>query len=1036
MYQVEELLNRPDTPLDEVFEGVIRAIPPGWQYPEVCRATVEYEGSVFAPQGFSASPWVQSADLIVQDRVIGRVNVYYTSEMPQADDGPFLKEESKLIRTIADRLGHFVLHQQLRTLVQDWRSAQDALAQSGTHEWRVAVNLLRRTDKELYVRLSRKMANHLSWSGVAEAPSLLHGLGAGGDRGESGLMGETNQPSERFPVDSSLRLAERAFALAGSYLSDEEIFSCVQRWIHEDRSSFLVKAVMDERSSPAEIADAIKRYQHLTPEGSFLSLPLLANLQVTLIRRFLSGDPSFIEVGKLVIRLEDMLCLLERLICLPGSGGRVGGKAAGLFLADLVLRRAGEEDDRVSEVQTPKTWYLASDTSMAFVRYNNLEEVFEQKYKSVDQVRLQYPHLVRVFKNSAFPPEVVRSLSVALDDLHDGPLIVRSSSLLEDQLGAAFSGKYKSLFVANRGSKAERVTAILDAISEVYASIFSPDPIQYRAERGLLDFREEMGILIQEVVGRTVGSAYLPAWAGVAVSNNEFRWSPRIKREDGLIRLVPGLGTRAVDRVRDDYPILVTPGQPGLRVNTTPDEIVRYSPRYVDAVDLKEGALVTLDVGELLRGAGEEFPEVHRIVSIIEDDRISKPTGRWIDFSKQRLAVTFEGLISDTPFVENVEAILQTLQKVLKHPVEIEFASDGSQFFLLQCRPQTAARGLVAAPIPKDVPKERILFTANRYVSNGRVGDVTHIVYVDPSKYQQLTEIGDLMSVGRAVAKLNAVLPRRQFILMGPGRWGSRGDIKLGVNVTYSDICNAVMIIEIARLHDGYLPDLSFGTHFFQDLVEASIRYLPLYPDDDKAVFNERFFLTAASELEGLVPEFAHLREVIRVIDVPRATGGKVLRVLMNADLDEAVAILSEAGEPPDLLEPETDQAAPPPGDHWRWRLRMAENLAGKLDAASFGVAALYVLGSAKNATAGPSSDIDLLVHFRGSEEQRKALELWLQGWSLCLDEMNYLRTGYRSGGLLDIHFVTDEDVAGRSSYAVKIGAVTDAAWELPLRKS
>ena len=121
--------------------------------------------------------------------------------------------------------------------------------------------------------------------------------------------------------------------------------------------------------------------------------------------------------------------------------------------------------------------------------------------------------------------------------------------LLEDSFGAAFAGKYKSLFIANQGSKKERLAELIDAIAEVYASTFGPDPIEYRREQGLLDYHEEMGILIQEVVGKKVGDYFFPAFAGVALSNNEFRWSNRIKLEDGLVRMVPGLGTRAVDRV-------------------------------------------------------------------------------------------------------------------------------------------------------------------------------------------------------------------------------------------------------------------------------------------------------------------------------------------------------------------------------------------------------------------------------------------------------------------------------------------------------
>jgi predicted nucleotidyltransferase len=292
-----------------------------------------------------------------------------------------------------------------------------------------------------------------------------------------------------------------------------------------------------------------------------------------------------------------------------------------------------------------------------------------------------------------------------------------------------------------------------------------------------------------------------------------------------------------------------------------------------------------------------------------------------------------------------------------------------------------------------------------------------------------------MRDVGRAVGRLNALLPKRQFALMGPGRWGSRGDITLGVSVTYSDISNTALLIEIARARSGHAPEVSFGTHFFQDLVESGIRYLPLYPDDRGVVFNEAFLRGSRNLLPEVLPEYAALGDVVRVIDVPQASGGLVLRVLMNAEIDEAVGVLvtpaaavaAQANTPPQRVAPD---ASP---DHWTWRLRMAERIAADVDASRFGVRAMYVFGSTKNATAGPASDVDLLVHFTGNDDARRELEAWLDGWSRALDEMNFLRTGIRTGGLLDVHIVTDDDIAKRTSYAVKIGAVTDAARPLPL---
>jgi pyruvate,water dikinase len=243
------------------------------------------------------------------------------------------------------------------------------------------------------------------------------------------------------------------------------------------------------------------------------------------------------------------------------------------------------------------------------------------------------------------------------------------------------------------------------------------------------------------------------------------------------------------------------------------------------------------------------------------------------------------------------------------------------------------------------------------------------------------------------------------------------------------------VLIEIARKKGNYLPDLSFGTHFFQDLVEARIRYLPLYPDDDGIAFNEHFLMKSPNILAEALPEYASLADTVRLIDVPKTTNGLILRVLMNADLDEAVGILSTPKLEVDLVDTKKEQEALHPDNFWRWRMRMSEQMAVDFDPDRFGVKGMYVFGSTKNGTAGPGSDIDILVHFDGTSSQRDQLNLWLEGWSLCLAEMNFQQTGYRSNGLLDVHIVTDVDIANKSSYAVKINAITDAARPLPLRK-
>jgi predicted nucleotidyltransferase len=449
-------------------------------------------------------------------------------------------------------------------------------------------------------------------------------------------------------------------------------------------------------------------------------------------------------------------------------------------------------------------------------------------------------------------------------------------------------------------------------------------------------------------------------------------------------------------------------------------------------INLEANAFETVDAVELLREHGEQYPQVRNLVSIIKGDWIEQPIGV-PDFKDKEVVFTFEGLIRNTGFVTQIRDLLNLLQTKLRKPVDLEFAYDGRDFYLVQCRPESFGGETAPVAIPQNIPDDKILFSAKRFVSNGKVPEITHVVYVDLEGYSNL-DTAKMRDVGRAVGRLNKLLPKHQFILIGPGRWGSRGDIKLGVPVTYSDINNSSMLIEVARQRGNYIPDLSFGTHFFQDLVEASIRYLPLYPDDSQTVFKEGFLKQSRNLLPVMLPEFAQLADTLHVIDVPENTGGFILRVLMNADLDQAVACLATPTQKSaQKLGTDFAVAEKSSEDHWRWRFRMAQRIAAQLDPAQFGVKAFYLFGSTKNATAGPGSDIDVMLHVTGTDEQRVQLLVWLDGWSQCLSEMNFLRTGYRTKGLLDVHLITDKDIQERSSYAVKIDAITDAARKLPM---
>ena len=1026
LYSVQKILNKANTLSKETIQKIVNKIPPGFQYPEITCARIICPLETYLSEDFAESPWELKVNIIIQEETIGEINVFYSKEMRASDEGPFLKEERKLLESIAERIGFQILHERLKAVFEKKKPKTQKA------EWWVILEMLAQTNPDFLVRLSRRMINYLCWTNVQDAEKLLDKFSPIFKSGDK-LLTEVNSPAKREESKDMIKLAYEIFDVAGLNMSEKKILEHIQKWTKEDKSGFLSEILENSSSSLTKITLALERYHHIDSDLTELSSLRKKSFTIALIRRMLTDQYDFINIAKNYVDINNFNNLINKIIFPLQSFGRLGGKSAGLFLAKNILKKESKHNELLSNIKTPNTWYLTSDALLNFISYNNLDEVMEQKYKEIGQVRQEYPYVIHVFKNSMHSPEIVRGLMMALEDFGDVPLVVRSSSLLEDRVGAVFAGKYKSLFIANQGSKEKRLNELSDAIAEVYASIFSPDAIEYRSNNDLLDFHEEMGIMIQEVVGVKVAHYFFPAFAGVAFSRNEFRWSGRIKAEDGLVRLVPGLGTRAVDRLSNDYPVLLSPGQPNLRVNVSIEEIIRYSPKYIDVINLQEESFETIEINTLLKRYGKEYPMFSRVVSIIKQDYIQPARPLGTDFRNDNFIVNFEGLVKRTGFLKQMTEILSILEDSYGHPVDIEFAHDGKDFYLLQCRSQSYDKHSQPANIPLNTDLEKILFSANKFVSNGTVSGITHLVYVDPQEYANLKDRQNLLEVGKAIGALNQLLPKHQFILMGPGRWGSRGDIKLGVSITYSDINNTAMLIEIARKKNEYVPDVSFGTHFFQDLVETNIKYLPLYPDERGNLFNEDFLTSSPNIFSQLLPELASLEKVIKVIDIPSVYKEYDLTVYMNSDQEKAVAVIEKQKDSINLdIKPGKQSTTIDKDVHWQWRLQSVEKLASKLDSERFGIVGFYVFGSTKNATARAESDIDILIHFRGTESQRKSLLLWLEGWSLSLAQINYARTGHKTEGILDIHIVTDEDIAKRDSFAIKIGAITDAA--RPLR--
>jgi hypothetical protein len=758
-------------------------------------------------------------------------------------------------------------------------------------DWRQQFEEVRQRRPELANRVCRRLLRDLQHKGLVDLGALDE-LAAALKKGGAKRALDPNRPKPKMNSESRQELYNLALEYAERHLEPEEISATIRLVEKRMLVQEGARLAEDPDTPLAVLRDKIHEFLDFAPGEAVAPPEDVIGTRAALVRRFLTDQLDFISVAKRYIRVLDFREVLDHIIPTDGRHGRLGGKAAGLILAHSILQEAKREGRFDGEYDVPLSYFLPSNGILDFIEHNGLEEVINVKYKTSEEVREEYPLVERLFKSGTFPETIHKGLGEMLYQLGEVPLVVRSSSLLEDRIGHAFSGKYKSLFISNSGPIEMRLAELEDAIAEVYASIFHPDPIEYRRERGLIDFQEEMGILIQKVVGREIGGMLCPVFAGVAFSRCEMRWSPRIRHTDGMARLVLGLGTRAVDRTGSDYPVLVALEQPALRAVQQPDEVYRYSQHEVDVVDLRENQFESISLSEFMERVGRKLPMMNRIFSLYRDRQILPMVGIMAQLEPDELVVTFDGILRSA-FPRELKWMLDLLEEGLGQGVDVEFAHDGDMLYMLQCRALSRGSAAYHIAVP-DVPDEQKIFSANRYVQMGQAQDLEYVVLVDPRDYEKLETREEMLRVARAVGAVNKLLPQKRFLLMGPGRWGSRGDIKLGVPVTYADICHTTILVEIARQKGSYLPDVSFGTHFFNDLVESGIHYLPLYPDDEEVVWSEDFLNGSANCLAEVAPNYADMASVVRVIRVADASGGKLLQVIMDAETDRALAFLAE----------------------------------------------------------------------------------------------------------------------------------------------
>jgi hypothetical protein len=667
------------------------------------------------------------------------------------------------------------------------------------------------------------------------------------------------------------------------YLKPNEIEDYINLARKKEKCQTLSMVANRDQATSMEVYKALREFCEIPKGEVYISREEAEGIRVALLTRFISSQLPFISLAKNHIVIRDIDSILQKTLWSRKRPGKLGGKSAGMILAQKILIPALEKGDSELEeyIRVPETWYLSSGVFSEFLDRNNLYLFHTFKYKSREDIEKDCLRIEEKFKFATFAPEVVEDFRKILEEIGEHPIIIRSSSMLEDSFGLAFSGKYLSVFLTNQGDIETRLTHFIMGLKRVFASTFGPDPILYRRDHGLLDYDERMAMLVQKVVGKRFGDYFFPYASGVMFSRNIYAWNPKIKKEEGLVRLVFGLGTRAVDRVGSDYPRMIPLSHPQLRPEVTDDQIKKYSQRQVDVLNLKKGVFETVHFRSLYSQV--EHPDLFLAVSIQKDGQLSPPLFKTQDLKGEELCLTFNNFITKTAFVPLVKKILSKVEASYGRPVDMEFAWDGNKLYLLQCRSLSTRKELKEVILPQDIKKEQIHFRTTSGLSNSMVHNLEYIVYVDPRVYDKLDTIEKKLKVASVVNLLNKYFSEKRYALMGPGRWGSN-DINLGVQVTYSSINNSKLLVEIAFAKEGYTPEVSYGTHFFQDLVEADIAMVPIFPDNPGSVFQEDFLVNTKNILKEIVPEVEDCETVVRVIHVPSVRKDDFLQVYFDMD--------------------------------------------------------------------------------------------------------------------------------------------------------
>ena len=574
----------------------------------------------------------------------------------------------------------------------------------------------------------------------------------------------------------------------------------------------------------------------------------------------MTKDERMLSKIKEYFTFEDYLTIYDRRV----GSGLVGGKTCGMLLARKIIEK--NSPDIYREIFEPDdSFYIGSDLFYTYIVSNDLWDLrVNQRTK---EGYYEYGEkLEKALKEGVFSDEIKKGFIQILDYFGQNPIIVRSSSFLEDGYGNAFAGKYESVFCVNRGSLEERLEAFEEAVKIVYSSTMNISALEYRKLNGLDDTDEQMALLVQRVSGSYCGDYFFPTAAGVGFSYSPYSPLPDMDNSKGMLRLVMGLGTKAVDRTKKDYPRIINLDKPDVTLTKNIKEKHRYSQHYLDVIDLKNLSLHDVPVDE-----GLEMVPRHAKRVLVEHDREAERMFRDRGRPREIVFVNCEGMVKNNEFIGVMKNILNTLQTAYEYPVDIEYTvnvgEDNSfNINLLQCRPLQVSVSNEAIEMPEDAN----VFFHIRESSMGmsRKNKIDTICYVDPHRYYEYP-YAQKSSLSRVISDVNAYCRDngKTAILIVPGRIGTSSP-ELGIPVVFADISHFTAILEEAYSEVGYMPELSFGSHMFQDLVEAEIYYGALFENDKKIEFNKDMIYDYPNILKDINPDLSdEIYDMVQVID-------------------------------------------------------------------------------------------------------------------------------------------------------------------------